>query len=139
MGDLLQCLGNLIHIALVFGIVALICIGLWHLPLTKFDGSGPGGEAVPRPCRGQLGKSADISRVKLLYLDGLAALKHIELSDLLLHILIRVVDHVVRLEHAGVDLDQRIFSDKGIHDGLPDVGRFGPGEIVIRMVNIVGL
>ncbi len=60
--------------------------------------------------------------MKLGNLDGLIALEDIESSNLLLNVLVNVIDKVIGLENAGVDLDDAVFSDEGIDDGLPYIG-----------------
>ena len=139
MGNLLKSLGNLINIPFVLRIVALICIRLRHFPFSEFNSGGLGGKAVSRPCRGQLGERADISGVKFFHFNGLASLKHVQLSNLFLHILIYIVYQIVGLKYAGIYLNQGILADKRVNDGLPDIGGFRLGEIIVRMEDVVGL
>ena len=139
MGNLLKRLGNLVDIPLIFCLVPHIGVGRGNLPFTKLNRSVFGGQTVAGAGRRQLRQSADIPCVKFAYFHGLIALHYVQLADLLLDVFIHIVDQVVRLEHAGIHLDQRVLADKGIHDGFPNIGRLCLGEIIVRMVNLVGL
>ena len=77
--------------------------------------------------------------MQLSDLDGLIALHDVQLVQLLFRVLILVVQGIVGLDDAGGYLDQRILSDKRIHDGLEYISGFRLGEVVIRFENLVGL
>ncbi len=100
MGHFLQCLRNLIHIPLVLGLIAHICIRCGDLRLTELDGRCLGGQAVSGSGSGKLGQSADIARMKLRNLNGLVALHHVELTHLLLNIPVHIIDEIICLQHA---------------------------------------
>ena len=61
---------------------------------------------------------ADVSRMKLRYLDRFAASEYIEFIQLLLGLCRSIIQHIVRLKNAGANLQQRIFPDKRIRDRL---------------------
>ena len=71
--------------------------------------------------------------------NGLIALEHIDLSDLFFNILIHVVNKIIRLKNAGIYLNQGIFPDKGIYNGLPDISGFCLCKVIICMVDLIGL
>ena len=107
MANLLQRLGNLIHIRFVLGLIAHVGIRSGYLRLSEFHRRRLGRQTVSGSRRSQLGKRTDISRVKLRHLHRLVALKHIQLSDLFLDILIYIVNHIIRLQDTGIYLNQR--------------------------------
>ncbi len=139
LGHLLQGLGNLVHVALVLGFIAHIGVRRGHVQLAVLNRGGLGGKAVACPGIAELGQRAQIPRVELRHLRGLVALHHVELAHLLLHLGVHIVEQVVRLQHAGIHLDQGVLADEGIHDGLPDIGRLRLGEVIVRIVDFVGL
>ena len=77
--------------------------------------------------------------MQLCGLDGLVALHDVQLVQLFFRILILIIESIVGLNNTGGHLDQRILSDKRIHDGLKYISGFRLGEIVIRLENLVGL
>ena len=139
LGHLLQGLGNLVYIAFVLGRVAHVGVRGGHVKLAVLDRGGFGGKAVARPGVAELGQGADVARVELRHFRGLVALEDVELADLLLHFRVHVVQLVICLQHAGIHLDQGIFSDEGIHDGLPDKSGLRLGKVIVGVVDFVGL
>ena len=77
--------------------------------------------------------------MQLLDLFCLGTGQNVKLADLFLGILVLVVEHIVSLQYAGIDLDQRIFSDKRIHDRLEHIRRLRLGEIEVRLKGLIGL
>ena len=71
---LLQRLGNLIHVSLVFRPIPLVCIRRGNLCLSISDNACFCGERIASSGRRQLRNGADIACVKLLHFNGLAAL-----------------------------------------------------------------
>ena len=71
--------------------------------------------------------------------DRLIALPYIDFAKLLCNITIHVIQKIIRFQYTGVYLDQGVFSNERIHDGLPDVSGFSLCEVIIRMVDLVGL
>ena len=139
MGHLLQCLGDLIHVRLILRLIPHIGIRSGNIELAIFDGRGLGRETVAGSRCGQFRQCSDISGMQLADFDRLIALQYIDFADLFLNVTVYVVQQVVGLKYTGVYLNQRVFSDERIHYGLPDIGGFCLGEIVIRMVNLIGL
>ena len=124
MGYFLQSLRNLIHIALILRFISHICIRLRHFPFTIFNGCCLGRQAIAGSCRRQFCKRTKISCMKFFYLDCLATLHYVKLTDLFFNILIHVIDQIVCFKNTGIYLNQGIFANKRIHDGLPDISRF---------------
>ncbi len=134
-----KCLGNLILISLILCLIAHVCIGLGNLGSSERHRCSLGGKGISRLGTVQLADSSDIACVKLRNLDRLIALHYIELAQLFLCLLILVVEGIVRFDNAGGHLDKRIFSDKGVHDGLKYISGFCLREVVICLENLVGL
>ena len=61
------------------------------------DGCGAHGHGVAGLGNGQLCNCSDISGLQLRHLDLLLAAQHVQLADLLLHVLVHVVDNRVAL------------------------------------------
>ena len=122
MHHLLQRLGYLIHIGLIGYFISLIGIGHRHICLAILNGICLCGQCIARSCCRQLGNCPDITRVKLRYLIWLASLEHIQFIDFFFYILILIVNQIIRLQYTGADLNQRIFANKGIYNGFPDIG-----------------
>ncbi len=139
MADFLQSLGYFIHICLILRLITHVCIGRRKLKLTELDGGCLGRKAVAGSGRRQLRQSADVPCVKLRHLNGLIPLQYIKLADLFFNVPVHVIDQIIRLQYAGIHLDQGILADKGIYHGLPDISGFCLGEIIIRVVDLVGL
>ena len=137
--DLLQSLGDLIHVALILGLITHVSIRRGDLEFTKLNGGSLRGKAVSGTGCGQFRKRADVAGMKLWNFHGLIALEHVDLTDLLFNVLVHVVHHVVGLQNAGVHLDQGVLTDERIHDGLPDICGFRLGEIVICVINLTSL
>ena len=74
MHHFLQRLGNLINVALVFGMIAHVRIGCGNLCFTIADGCCFGGQGIPGPGRGQFGNGAHIPCMQFRYLKGLISL-----------------------------------------------------------------
>ena len=72
-------------------------------------------------------------------LDRLIALQYIDFTNLLFNITIHVIQQIIGFQYTGIYLDQGVFSNERIHDGLPDISRFSLCEVIIRMVDLVGL
>ena len=139
MRHLLQCLRHLVDIALVRHFVALCRVRLGDLKLAVLDHSCLGGECISGPRRGELCDRPDVAGVKLADLDGLAALQYVQFVNFLLNVLIFVVYRVIRLEYAGTHLDQRILSDKRIHDRLEDICGLCLCKIIVCLKHLVCL
>ena len=139
MSHLLQCLGYLIHIRLVLRLIPHVGIGSGNIELAVFNSRCLGRETVAGSRCSQFRQCSDISGMQFADFNGLIALQYIDFADLFLNVTVYVVQQVVGLKYTGVYLDQRVFSDERIHYGLPDIGRFCLGEIIIRMVNLIGL
>ncbi len=139
IGQFLQCLGNLVHIPLILGLITHAGIRSGYLHLAVFDGSRLGGKAVARLRIAELCQRAQIPRVKLRHFHGFISLQDIQFADLLFHFGIHVVKQVIRLQNARVYLYQGIFSDKRVDNGFPDNGGFCLGKIIVRIVNLICL
>ncbi len=139
MHDLLQGLGDLVDVAFVYCVVTLVCIRNGHIRFAVFDHMLFGGQGISCSRSGQLGDGADITGMQLRHLNRFISLHHIEFAGLHFHILIDIVDHVIRFQNAGIYLDQGVFSDKRIYDGLPYHSGFRFREVVIRLEDLVGL
>ena len=139
MGHLLQCLGDLIHVRLILRLIPHIGIRSGNIELAIFDGRGFGRETVAGSRCGQFRQCSDVSGMQFTDFDRLIALQYIYFTNLLFNITIHVIQQIIRFQYTGVYLDQGVFSNERIHDSLPDIGGFCLGEIVIRMVNLIGL
>ena len=139
MSHLLQCLGYLIHIRLVLRLIPHIGIGSGNIELAVFNSRCLSRETVAGSRCSQLRQCSDISRMQFTDFDRLIALQYIDFANLLFNITIHVIQQIIRFQYTGVYLDQGVFSNERIHDGLPDVSGFSLCEIIIRMVDLVGL
>ena len=139
MFHFLQSLGYLVHISLVLCPIPFVCIGRGNFCLTITDDSRLGGKGVACPGRRQFCNGSDIAGMEFFDLNGFIALHHIELVNLLFHFLLIVINDIIILQYTGADLNQRILTDKGIHDGLKDISRLRFGEVIICLEYLVGL
>ena len=138
MGHLLQLPGRSYPRPLILRLIPHIGIRS-GISTCHIDGRGLGRETVAGSRCSQFRQCSDISGMQFADFNGLIALQYIDFADLFLNVTVYVVQQVVGLKYTGVYLDQRVFSDERIHYGLPDIGGFCLGEIVIRMVNLIGL
>ena len=139
MSHLLQCLGYLIHIGLVLRLIPHVGIRGGNIELAVFNSRCLSRETVAGSRCCQLRQCSDVSGMQFTDFDRLIALQYIDFANLLFNITIHVIQQIIRFQYSRVYLDQGVFSDERIHYGLPDIGGFCLGEIVIRMVNLIGL
>ena len=139
MSHLLQCLGYLIHIRLVLRLIPHVGIRSGNIKLAVFDGRRLGRETVAGSRSRQLRQCSDVPGMQFTDLDRLIALQYIYFTNLLFNITIHVIQQIIRFQYSGVYLDQGVFSNERIHDGFPDVSGFSLCEVIIRMVDLVGL
>ena len=139
MGHLLQCLGYLIHIRLILRLIAHVGIGSGNIELAVFNSRRLGRKTVAGSRCSQLRQCSDVSGMQFTDLDRLIALQYIDFTNLLFNITIHVIQQIIGFQYTGVYLDQGVFSNERIHDGLPDISGFSLCKIIIRMVDLVGL
>ena len=136
--QLAQRLSDLIFLAFLTGGVRLIEIRYGDLGLLEDDGLCLGGQGVAGSAAG-LTDGADITRLQLGNFFRLAAAQDIQFAQLFLVAGRRVEQHVVGLDDAGADLDQRIFAHERIDDGLEDIRGLGSLRIEISLELSAGL
>ena len=137
--DLCKCLGYLVLISLVYSLVLSVCVRLRNGCLHIYDRSVLRGERLRSRHIVKLCERSDISGVKLGYLLRLVRADHVNLSDLLLCIGLIVVHEIIGLQHSGIDLYERVLSDKRIDDGLKYISGLRLCEIVIRLKDLIRL
>ena len=87
----------------------------------------------------QFSDSSDIACMKLRNLNGAASFKHIQFAEFFLCLFGHIVKGIIVLDNTGADLDERIFTDEGIHNGLEDLSRLRFCEIIICLKDFVAL
>ena len=87
----------------------------------------------------KLGDGANISCMKFRNLDGLGALKHIQLIQTFLNTLLYVKKCVICLNYTRAYLDQGIFAKERIYNRLPYIGRFSLSKVIISLKDLIGL
>jgi stage II sporulation protein D len=50
-----------------------------------------------------------------------------------------IIEHIIRLQDTGSNLDQRVFTDKRVNNRLPDKGTLRAVRIVIRLIRLIVL
>ena len=139
MGHLLQCLGYLIHIRFILRLIAHVGIGSGNIELAVFNSRRLSRKTVAGSRCCQLRQCSDVSGMQFTDFDRLIALQYIDFTNLLFNITIHVIQQIIRFQYTGIYLDQGVFSNERIHDGLPDISRFRLCEVIIRMVDLIGL
>ena len=133
-----QRLGNLVFIAFFLCLICHISIRPGDLGLAKHHRYCLRRQGIAGLAAG-FSDGSDISCMKLVHFNGLIASHDIKLVQLLFCFCRRVEQYIVRFNHTGANLDQRIFSNERVRNGLEHIGRFCFGEIVICLEDLVGL
>ena len=130
---------DLVDILLVHGRIALLRIRFGQSDLAEVHGMSLCSKGIAGACAVQLCDGADITCMKLGNFDGLGAADDMQLAELFFLVLRDIVQNIVVLDNAGADLDQRIFAEERICDGLEDLRGFGLLEIVVGIEGVVAV
>ncbi len=130
---------DLVFFTLLDGFVALHRVRCGDPGLCKCNRSRLGRQGIAGGDVTELRESADIAGEELRNFLGLVADHHVELAEALVIFLLHVVERVVGLDDAGADLDEVVFADERVGDGLPDISGLRFLEIIVGLEYLIGL